>query len=118
MDGHVTSVGHQVSGVMPDLGSMREDLNSLQTPLHALLEPLNNVAVPLEQVRHELADMRALLATVLASIFMATICIAIGTPIAAVLVYKNRHRFFPNIDEKDFPGNATIEKSSPQTVAK
>ena len=43
---------------------------------------------------------------------------AIGTPIAAVLIYKNRHKFFPNIDEQDFPGTTTPEDSRKQTVSK
>ena len=62
--------------------------------------------------------IRDRLVTVLAAIVMATICIAIGTPIAAVLVYKNRHRFFPNIDEQDFPGTAVPDEPKKQPVAK
>jgi len=103
VDQHVTAVDQQMSGVRSDLSKMRGDLTQLQSPLHSLLGPLNNVARPLEEVRTQLADMRTMLAGVLFAIVASSIGIAIGTPLMAILIFKYRHKLFPNTADRDFP---------------
>jgi len=113
MDEHVSAVGVQMGGVRTDLSKMRTDLSELQAPLHSLLGPLNNVAKPLEEVRTELSDMRALLTAVLFAVIGSTIGIAIGTPLMAILIYKNRHKLFPKMTENDFPVVPTDQLKRP-----
>lgn len=111
MDKHVLEVAEEMSDVRHTLGSMRKDLIQVKAPLHSLLGPLNNVAQPLVEVRKELSEMKALLATVLFAIVVAALGIAFGTPIAAVLIYKNRRKIFPNMSDREFP---TAAAASPQ----
>lgn len=96
-------VGSQMGAVSNDISQMRKDLTKLNGPLNKLLEPLSNVATPLEEVRNELNDVKALLASVLLAIVLATVIIVIGTPLAAIFVYKNRKKFFPDLTDKDLP---------------
>lgn len=44
--------------------------------------------------------MKALLPLILFAIVVAAIAVAIGTPIAAILVYKHRSRLFPDMQER------------------
>jgi len=117
MSTDIKDVSGKMNGVRQDIGGMRTQIKGLevpirqlQKPLNDLQEPLSNVAKPLQEVQKELSDMRTLLATVLGAIVIATICIAVGTPVAAVLIFKNRHTLFPNMHDQDFPGAKAAEK--------
>lgn len=111
-------VSKKMDGVRQDITAMRLQIKGLevpirqlQKPLNDLREPLSNVAEPLKQVHKELSDMRTLLASVLGAIVIATICIAVGTPIAAILIYKHRRKLFPSMRDHDFPVANAAEKS-------
>jgi len=108
MNESVSKVSDQMNGVRSDLRSMRQQITALQEPIEQLRppieklqKPLVNVAEPLMEVRGELAQMKALLATVLGAILVATIAISIGTPVAAIYVYRNRKKIFPNMSDQE-----------------
>jgi hypothetical protein len=78
---------------------------------------LGQVAGPLRDVYQELHEMKALIQLVVVMIVMSTIAIAIGTPLAAVLIYRNRRKLFPNMSDRDFPvANAADERKTPTRV--
>jgi ABC-type spermidine/putrescine transport system permease subunit I len=60
---------------------------------------LQGVAQPLRELHQELTELKGLLATILFAIVVAAIAVAIGTPIAAVLIYKHRHKLFKNMND-------------------
>jgi hypothetical protein len=123
MDSGVSGVSEQMNGVRADIAGVRSDLSGmrkridrlevpirqLQQPLQKLQEPLSSVAAPLNAVHKELLEMKALLASVLFAILVAAVAIAIGTPIATVLIYKNRRKLFPDMRDHDFPGAKAAE---------
>ncbi|HEY9682368.1 MAG TPA: hypothetical protein V6C86_12375 [Oculatellaceae cyanobacterium] len=76
----------QLSGVRTDIAGMRKDIESLKTPIQHLEGPIANVSRPLEQLEVRLN-------LILIAILVATVGIAIGTPIAAVWLYRNRQKF-------------------------
>ena len=51
----------------------------------------------------ELHEMKGLIQLVVVMIVVSAIAIAIGTPLAAVLIYRNRRKLFPNMSDHDFP---------------
>jgi peptidoglycan hydrolase CwlO-like protein len=104
----VGGVSKQMAGVRGDIKGMRQQITLLQEPIEALRTPIEklqgplvNVAEPLKQVHKELAEMKILIATVLGAIVLATIAISIGTPIAAIIIYRNRKRIFPNMSDHE-----------------
>jgi hypothetical protein len=108
MNGTVGAVSKQMTGVRDDIKAMRAQIAGLQEPIEALRppieklqKPLVNVAEPLSEVRSELAQMKTLLATVLGAIVLAALAISIGTPIAAIIVFRNRKKIFPNMSDKE-----------------
>jgi DNA-binding FrmR family transcriptional regulator len=103
-------IGEQMHGVRGDLGGMRGQIVQLEAPIKGLREPITMVARPVEGVQtqltaveKELAELKTLLGTILFAIFLAAGAIALGTPVAAVLIYKHRRKLFPNSPERDFP---------------
>ena len=110
MRGKVDSVNSSMTGVQGDITAMRKEIAGLLTPINAmrgpiekLEKPLINVAEPLTEVKSELQQMKALLATVLGAVIVGCVSIAIGTPFAAFMVYRHRHKLFPGLRDSELP---------------
>ena len=106
----VTAVNRQMTGVRGDLSSVRQDITDLrkpitdlQRPLHDLQGPLTSVSQPLRDVYKELAEMKQLIKMVLVTIVIGALLTAVGTPLAAILIYRNRRKLFPNLSDQEFP---------------
>jgi uncharacterized protein YoxC len=109
MQGQINDVGSQMGSMQSDIRSMRQDLSQLKQPISdlrkpvmdlrdpvlALAKPVEGVEGRLVKVDAELSELKTLLALVLTAIFAAAVIIAIGTPIAAILVWRNRQKFVP-----------------------
>ena len=108
--GDMHSISGQMGGVRGDLGGMRTQIvelqgpiKDLQAPIERLEGPIQQVAQPVSGVQRQLADvdknlaeLKTLLSTVLLSIYVAAAAVCFGTPLAGFLIYKNRHKLFPN----------------------
>jgi len=103
MDCKVIKVSEEMTGIKQDLGEMRSDVSSLRKPLQSVLEPLTNVKGPLDEVRHALTDMHTMMTVVLLGIVALTLGIVFGTPLVALYVFANRHKFFPDMKDHEFP---------------
>jgi hypothetical protein len=57
--------------------------------------PITNLDGELGGLHQEIAELRRLLSLVLTAIFCSAILIALGTPIAGILIWKNKHKFLP-----------------------
>jgi archaellum component FlaC len=108
--GRVNNVGTQMKGISEQMSAVRADINRVRTeidnlngPITDLHKPLAEVARPLLTVEQKLEKLAALLTTVLFTILVAAGIIAIGTPIAAILIYRYRRRLFPDMTDRDFP---------------
>jgi len=106
----MTGVRSDLSGVRSDLAkvtndlvAMRREVNELQGPISDLRTPISGVARPLEGVQVKLDRLTNLMATILAAIFVTSAIVAIGTPVAAVLLFKYRHFLLPGLKDKDMP---------------
>lgn len=110
MQSELTGVRSDISGMRKQIGDLRGPINALQEPISALQKPLTGVATPLEAVQTELKQVRALIATVLFAIVAAAIAISIGTPLAAIFIYKHRRKVLPGVADRDFP----VAKSADQ----
>lgn len=97
----VTGVREDIQGVRADILAIRRELEDLRSPIQELKKPLGNVAGPLVGVQKRLEEVQALIGAVLLFIMLSTVMIAIGTPIAALLIYKNRRKFFPDLKDSE-----------------
>ena len=80
----------EVKDVRGAIAGIRKDIQSLKSPLDGLQKPISDVRVPLERVI-------ARLQFILAAILVGVIATIVGTPIAAVIVYRHRDKIFPGI---------------------
>ncbi len=127
MGGNVTHINSGLDRVGSRMDEVRQDItgmthqvkqliipiHALQTPLHELMEPLKDVTKPMSQVHGQLAELHTMLHWVLVAIVVGVLAITIGTPLAAVYVYRNRKKFFPHLREpgNDLPIEALSEKT-------
>jgi chromosome segregation ATPase len=113
MDGVRGSIGNmhsqldgmqaQLQGVRSDIAGMRKDIESLKTPIQHLEGPIANVSKPLE-------ELEVRLNLILIAILVASVGIAIGTPVAAVWLYKNRQKL--GVHDSELPKAAQPKNSS------
>jgi predicted nucleic acid-binding Zn-ribbon protein len=78
----------QVSGVHDDISSIRKPLTNME-------QPITNLEKQLSRLSGDIAALRDLLSMVLTSIFVAAGLVAIGTPIAAILIWRHKNKFLP-----------------------
>lgn len=109
MRSELGNVGNTMSGIRRDLQVMRHDINSLKRPIVglrqpivALQEPLDNLSDPLSTVGarmrnldKQLGELKALISLVLTAIFVAAALVAVGTPLAAIIVWRNKNKWLP-----------------------
>lgn len=112
-------VGNRVDEVRQDISGMTQQvkhliipIKALQTPLHELMEPLRDVTKPMSQVHGQLAELHTMLHWVLVAIIISVVAITIGTPLAAIYVYRNRKKIFPHLRQpgEDLPLEQLREK--------
>ncbi|HEY9719342.1 MAG TPA: hypothetical protein V6C69_17830 [Trichormus sp.] len=92
MDG----VSNTVAGARQDMASIRQEIGYLKKPIVALQEPVEAIAKPLESVEGQLN-------LVLCALLAGPFIVAFGTPMAAVLIYRNRHKFLGSIETNNKP---------------
>jgi prefoldin subunit 5 len=96
MHGQLDSMQSQVQGVRSDLAGMKQEIKELKAPIVSLEKPIAGVATPLEDLNNKLNY-------ILGAILIAALAIAVGTPLAAIVVYRNRRKLFPGMSDHELP---------------
>jgi predicted nucleic acid-binding Zn-ribbon protein len=127
VEGEMHNVRSGMTKVKDDVQRMRQTLTRLEGPitrlerpiqeLHEpvvrLQSPLSNVHDQMNNLQGQLTDLKQEIRTtstfILLAIFLATMVIAVGTPIAGLIVWLNRRRLFP--DRYQQHGTTTRELS-------
>src|SRR4030095_4612348 len=104
MQSQLRSVESQVNGARTEIAGIKGELRGIRRPIESLRGPIGQVAQPLTGVQTQLGF-------ILLAIMVAAVMIAIGTPVAAILIYMNRHKLFPG-QAKDLP-QVTVKPSRP-----
>lgn len=92
-----------ISAMRSELGEIKKPIMELKEPIVALNEPIKRIEKPITSVHKDLAELKTLLGLVLTSIYLAAIAIAIGTPLAAIIIWRNKHKLLKpaKADEDD-----------------
>jgi chromosome segregation ATPase len=91
----IGGVRTDMSGIKKPITDLREPIMQLRGPLLAVQKPVSEVDLRLANLDRQLSDLKGLLSLILTAIFAAAALIAIGTPIAAILVWRNRQKLLP-----------------------
>ncbi len=95
VESQLTDLHKRVTGVRSDLKTTSKSIASLRLPLVELKQPMENIAGPI-------SALDAQLNWIIAAIVMAAGGVAIGAPLAALLIYINRFRLFPAFFSKKY----------------
>jgi hypothetical protein len=104
MEKQVCGVNGQMGGVRSDLAKMQADIAELKKPILSIQQPLAGIAKPLEEVKRQLN-------LVVLAIFAMAIGIVFGTPLAAIVTYRFRHKLFPQKIASAIPGDRVLAAS-------
>jgi len=94
----------QVNGARGEIAGIKNEIREIRKPIESLRGPIGSVAQPLSGVQTQLGF-------ILLAIMVAAVMVAVGTPVAAIFIYMNRHKLFPG-KSRDLP-RASVKPSSP-----
>jgi hypothetical protein len=90
---NIKGMRNDLGGIKGPISELREPVVALRGPVLGLAKPLQGVEARLNNLDSQLNQLKLLLSLVLTSIFAAAAIVAIGTPLAAIWVWRNRHKF-------------------------
>lgn len=93
--GPIHNLDKQVMSVSSNIRQIKPPLVHMERPLVSLDRSMTGVDKEITGLHKEIVELRNLITMVLTSIFLAAVLIAIGTPIAAILVWRNKHKLLP-----------------------
>jgi uncharacterized coiled-coil DUF342 family protein len=95
LDQQLTGVHTELVDVHTELGGVHSELGAVRKPLTNIERPISDLEREVRGLHKEIADLRYLLGLVLTAIFLSAVLTAIGTPIAAILIWRNRRNILP-----------------------
>lgn len=121
----IENVGNQLSAMRQDITAMRVELGEikkpivdLQGPIVRLHDPLTKIEKPISGIDSrlvlldkELGDLKTLLSLVLTAIFISAGIIAVGTPVAAILIWRNKAKLLPKPTPQQIKEENTLARS-------
>ena len=81
-----------ITAMRNELGQIKKPIMELREPIVALRDPLQKIEKPVTSVNKDINELKTLLSLVLTSIYVAAAVIAFGTPLAAILIWRNKHK--------------------------
>lgn len=109
-------VSQDVQGMTHQVEHLTVPVKALNAPLNDLLEPLRDIKRPMGDVKHQLSDLHMMLHGVLIAIVVAVLAIVVGTPFAAIYVWRNRKKLFPHL-QADPEHDKQLRKHVEQTLS-
>ena len=100
----IDRVADSVSGARQDVAGVRQEIANLRKPVCALQKPVEAVAHPLMAVQQQLN-------LILLALFVGILIVSFGTPMVAILLYRNRRKLFGRFlarEERDTPTTTRV----------
>jgi len=115
VEGQTRQVQNQMASMQTDISAMRSELGEIKKPIMELKEPivalhgpLQKIEKPITGVNQDLNELKTLLSFILTSIYLAAAVIAFGTPIAAILIWRNKHKLLKPAKEDENDEEAAV----------
>jgi hypothetical protein len=89
------SMSQPIHDLDKEVKGVHTDITAIRDPLVKIEKPITSLDKQLTGLHSEISQLRDLLAMVLTSIFVAAVLIAIGTPVAAIFIWRNREKLLP-----------------------
>lgn len=115
--GQMAGMQKDISAMRVELGQIKQPITDLKGPIMQLHDPLLDIQKPvstvgtkLESLDKQLADLKTLISLVLTAIFVSAGMIAVGTPIAAILIWRNKSKLLPKAKPEEEKQEADISR--------
>jgi chromosome segregation ATPase len=108
----LVSIRKDITDMHNTLNEIKKPVTDLKGPIMSLRDPILKIEKPITGVDKDLGEVKTLLSLVLTSIYAAAIIIAAGTPIAAIMVWRNRQKLLPQADVKELREEEKIKQAT------
>lgn len=88
----IRSMRNEMLSLRKPIAELQQPIASLKAPVHNLAKPVSTIGKRMNSLDQQMHDLKMILNLVLSSIYVAAAIIAVGTPIAAILVWKHRQQ--------------------------
>jgi len=110
VEDELTAIRQDIAAMHATLSEIKKPVTDLKGPIMSLHDPILNIEKPIVGVDKDLNEVKMLLRFVLTAIFVASLIIAIGTPVAAILVWRNRKKLLPEPDRDQLQEEQRIKQ--------
>jgi predicted nucleic acid-binding Zn-ribbon protein len=86
----IASLSKPINNLDKEVVGLQGEISHLRGPLERLEDPVTRLSLQLTDLHSELHELHNELRLILASIFVAAIIVAFGTPVAAVMIWRNK----------------------------
>jgi chromosome segregation ATPase len=118
----MNSVDKRIAHMERQLGQMYEPIVELKNPVIALKDPVTGVGDQLTTLKSDLKELKQVVSftttAILAAVLITGVLIVIGTPIAAIFVWRHRRWIMQKIGREDVSGKAEPTSETPEDEAK
>lgn len=110
----LTSIAEPITNLDQQVTGVHDEIKQLRSPIVNIQQPITSLEKQLTGLSDDISALRNLLSLVLTSIFVAALMIAVGTPIAAIFIWRAKNKILP----KPKPGeNSEDELATPTKKA-
>lgn len=118
----MNSVDRRIAHMERQLGQMYEPIVELKNPVIALKDPVKGVGNQLTTLKSDLKELKQVVSftttAILAAVLMVGVLIVVGTPIAAIFVWRHRRWIMQKFGREDVSGKAEPTSETPEDEAK
>ena len=95
IQGPLTEMAQPIGRIDKRLGHVQTQLDNISEPLHQIESPITGIGGELAGLHAEIKSLRDLLSMILTAILISAGLTIVGTPIVAILVWRNKHKLLP-----------------------
>lgn len=118
----MNSVDRRIAHMERQLGQMYEPIVELKNPVIALKDPVKGVGDQLTTLKSDLKELKQVVSftttAILAAVLMVGVLIVVGTPIAAIFVWRHRRWIMQKFGREDVSGKAEPTSETAEDEAK
>jgi predicted nucleic acid-binding Zn-ribbon protein len=112
VEDELTSIRQDIASMHATLTEIKKPVTDLKSPIMSLHDPILNIEKPIVGVDKDLNEVKLLLRLVLTAICAVCLIIPIVTPIAAILVWRNKEKLLPKPNADQYREEQDIKQAT------
>ena len=112
MQNQLNDIRGDIRSTQKILLDIKGPVTQLRDPILSIRDPLIAIEKPITGVDKDLGEVKTLLGLVLGAVFASAMIIAIGTPVAAIIVWRKRHSLLPPPTAKEAHDEEKVKQAA------